>query len=160
MDYKTNIQEPLDFLQNLEKQQHNVRIQDNVRFIRLLKSGQCITQKEAAQAINLGTRQGQRIWKRYQTKGIDALIEVKPPTYFGKLSTFHMSRLRQFLLDDQAQTLEDIQAYLLGGLGVSYTIGGVFDLCKRLQIKNKTGRPVHIRQPPGAVEAYKKNLTS
>lgn len=69
-----------------------------------------------------------------------------------------MSRLRQFLLDDQAQTLEDIQAYLAGSLGVSYTIGGGFDLCKRLQVKNKTGRPVHIHQPPGAVQDYKKNL--
>lgn len=160
MNYEIEIQESLNFLKKLEKHQHNVRLQDNVRFIRLLKSGQCFTQKQAGVAINLGPRQGQRIWKLYQTKDIDALIEVKPPSYFGKLSTFQMSRLRQFHLDDQAQALEDIQAYLAGSLGVNYTIGGVFDLCKRLQIKNKTGRPVYIRQPPGAVEAYKKNLTN
>ena len=69
-----------------------------------------------------------------------------------------MSHLRRFLLDDQAQTLADIRTYLLDRLNVSYTIGGVFDLCKRLKIKAKTGRPVHAHQPPGAVEAYKKNL--
>lgn len=88
MNYEKEIQETLDFLQKLEKQQTNVRLQDNVRFIRLLKSGQCVTQREAAQAINLGNRQGQRIWARYQTKGIQGLTQPKPPTYFGKLSTF------------------------------------------------------------------------
>lgn len=67
-----------------------------------------------------------------------------------------MSRLGQFLLDDQAQTLADIQAYLAGSLGVEYTIGGLSDLCKRLNIKRKTGRPVNVRQPPGAIEFFKK----
>jgi len=38
-----------------------------------------------------------------------------------------ISHLRQFLLDDQAQTLADIQAYLLRNLGVDYTIGGISD---------------------------------
>ena len=66
--------------------------------------------------------------------------------------------MRRFLLDDQAQTLADIQTYLKDRLGVSYTIGGLSDLCKRLKIKLKTGRPVHVHQPPGAIEEYKKNL--
>lgn len=76
----------------------------------------------------------------------------------GKLSTFQITRLRQYLFDDQAQTPADIQAYSAGSLGVNYTIGGVVDLCKRLKIKTKTGRPVHAHQQPGAVEAYKKSL--
>ncbi|MCY7350672.1 MAG: winged helix-turn-helix domain-containing protein [Cytophagaceae bacterium] len=65
--------------------------------------------------------------------------------------------MRQFLHDDQAHSLADVQAYLAGSHGVSYTIGGVSAVCKRLKIKKKTGRPVHIRQTPNAVEDYKKN---
>jgi transposase len=61
-------------------------------------------------------------------------------------------------LDDQAQTLADIQAYLSNNLGVEYTISGISDLCNRLNIKLKTGRPVNVRQQPGAVQAFKKNL--
>ncbi|WP_461098324.1 helix-turn-helix domain-containing protein [Spirosoma luteolum] len=45
---------------------------------------------------------------------------------------------------------------MAGSLGVVYTIGGVHDLCKRLGIKKKTGRPVHSHQRPGAIEEYKK----
>ncbi|QMW01837.1 helix-turn-helix domain-containing protein [Spirosoma foliorum] len=156
MNYSTQIKEELGYLQILEKQQSKAKLRDAVRLVRLLKSGQCTTQLQAAESINLSLRQVQRIWKAYQTNGIEALIAQKPPTYRGKLSTFQITRLRQYLFDDQAQTLADIQAYLAASLGVSYTIGGVFDLCKRLNIKAKTGRPVHAHQRPGALEAYKK----
>ncbi|WP_460966062.1 helix-turn-helix domain-containing protein, partial [Spirosoma litoris] len=152
--------EDLDLLQTTEKQQKKAQFRDHVRFLRLLKSGQCSTQAEAAQQVNLSLRQAQRIWKTYQEKGLETLVQPRKATYFGKLSTIQISHLRQFLLDDQAQTLADIQAYLRGSLGVEYTIGGVFDLCKRLKIKSKTGRPVHIEQAPGAIETFKKSLVS
>ncbi|WP_374755847.1 helix-turn-helix domain-containing protein [Dyadobacter luteus] len=74
------------------------------------------------------------------------------------MSSVQISQLRAYLLSDQAPTLADIQAYLAGSLGVNYTIGGVSDLCKRLKIKLKTGRPVNVRQKPGSVEEFKKNL--
>lgn len=158
MDYSLKISEELTQLQTLEKQQTKAHLRDYVRFLRLLKSGHCTTQAQAAQQINLSLRQAQRLWQAYQKQGLAALLRPRKATYFGKLSTTQISHLRRFLLDDQAQTLADIQAYLAGRLGVEYTIGGVFDLCNRLKIKAKTGRPVHAHQAPGAVEAYKKNL--
>lgn len=157
MNYTTKIKEGPDLLQTTEKQQNKAQFRDHVRFLRLLKSGECSTQAAAAQQVNLSLRQAQRVWKTYQQKGIEGLLQPRKPTYLGKLSTTQISHLRRFLLDDQAQTLADIQAYLAGSLGVEYTIGGVFDLCKRLKIKSKTGRPVHIEQEPGAVEAFKKS---
>jgi transposase len=160
MNYTAKIKEDLDLLQTTEKQQNKAQFRDHIRFLRLLKSGECSTQTGAAQRVNLSLRQAQRVWKTYQEKGIKVLLQTRKPTYFGKLSTTQISHLRRFLLDDQAQTLADIQAYLAGSLGVEYTIGGVFDLCKRLKIKSKTGRPVHIEQAPGAVEAFKKSLPS
>ncbi len=45
-----------------------------------------------------------------------------------------MSYRRQFLLDDQAETLADIQSYLLDNLGVEYSISEISDLCNRLKI--------------------------
>lgn len=157
MDYAAKITQTIDELQQLEKQQTNVVNRDYVRFIRLLKEKQANSQKQAAQLINLGLRQGQRIWARYLTKGIEALIEGRSQAYIGKLSFTQISHLRQFLLDDQAHSLTDVQAYLAGSHGINYTIGGVSAVCKRLKIKKKTGRPVHIHQTPGAVEDYKKN---
>ena len=157
MDYAAKITQTLDELQQLEKQQTNVANRDYVRFIRLLKEKQANAQKQAAQLINLGLRQGQRIWAKYLSQGIDALIEVRTQAYIGKLSFTQISHLRQFLQDDQAHSLADVQAYLAGSHGVEYTISGVSAVCKRLKIKKKTGRPVHIHQTQGAVEDYKKN---
>lgn len=156
MDYAAKITQTIGELQQLEKQQTNVANRDHVRFIRLLKEEQANTQKQAAQLINLSLRQGQRIWAKYLSQGIDALLQVRTQAYVGKLSFTQISHLRQFLHDDQAHSLADVQAYLAGSHGVSYTIGGVSAVCKRLKIKKKTGRPVHIRQTPNAVEAYKK----
>lgn len=160
MDYAAKITQTIDELQQLEKQQTNVVNRDYVRFIRTLKEKQASSQKQAAQQINLGLRQGQRIWAKYLKEGIDALIEGRSQAYIGKLSFTQISHLRQFLLDDQAHSLTDVQAYLAGSHGVKYTIGGVSAVCKRLKIKKKTGRPVHINQTPNAVENYKKNSRS
>ncbi len=156
MNYVDKITQELALLQTAEKQQTKAQLRDYVRFLRLLKSGECTTQTQAANQVNLSLRQAQRLWKRYHQEGFEALIKDRQATYMGKLSTTQISRLRQFLLDDQAQTLADIQAYLAGRLGVNYTIGGVSDLCKRLKIKRKTGRPVNLRQQPGAIAFFKK----
>ena len=69
MDYAAKITQTLDELQQLEKQQTNVANRDHVRFIRLLKEKQANSQKQAAQLINLGLRQGQRIWAKYFSQG-------------------------------------------------------------------------------------------
>ena len=158
MNYTALITEDVALLQSTEKQQTDARFRDYVRFLRLLKEGEVPTQSLAAKQVNLSLRQAQRVWKQYREQGLQALITPYASTYIGKLSTTQMSHMRRFLLDDQAQTLADIQNYLQDRLNVSYTIGGLSDLCKRLNIKLKTGRPVHIHQPPGAVEEYKKNL--
>ena len=159
MNYDLKIQEDLLTLQTTEKKQTKAQYRDYVRFLGLLKSEEAKTQAQAARAINLTLRQAQRIWKNYQQNGLHKLLSPPQSTYIGKLTTTQISHLRRFLMDNQASTLTDIKNYLSGSLGVNYTIGGVFDLCKRLRIKRKTGRPVHAHQPAGAVEEYKKNLS-
>jgi transposase len=111
-----------------------------VRFIRLLKSGEVRTQSAAGKAIGLSERQAQRVWCLYQQEGLVGLLKKPAWGYWGKLSSVQISHLRQFLLDDQAQTLADIQAYLLRNLGVDYTIGGISDLCNRLKINGTAFR--------------------
>lgn len=156
MNYATKIPEELDFLLQAEKQRGSALDRDRIRFLRLLKSGQCATQAQAGVAIGLGERQAQRLWKTYQQAGLQGLMSQPARRGWGKLSSFQITQLRQFLLADQAQTQADIQAYLKANFQVSYTIGGISHLCKRLKIKHKTGRPVNVRQQPGAIEFFKK----
>lgn len=158
MDYTTKILEEPTYLLELEKKCSLAIVRDRVRFMRLLKTGESGRQAAAGKIIGLSERQAQRIWRIYHREGLEGLLKKPAWGYWGKLSSIQITHLRQFLLDAQAQTLADIQAYLMSNLGVEYTIGGVSDLCKRLKIKLKTGRPVNIRQEPGAVEAFKKTL--
>ena len=158
MKYADIIKESESDLLQLEKREKNAMRRDRIRFIRMLKTGQFRSQSAAGAAIGLGERQSQRLWSSYVKEGITGLLSTYSERWWGKLSSVQISQLRTFLLSDQAQTLADIQAYLAGNLGVNYTIGGVSDLCKRLKIKLKTGRPVNVRQKPGSVEEFKKNL--
>jgi transposase len=158
MNYAQLIAESADELAALEKKQTQVVNRDRIHFLKVLKTGQAITQAQAGQAIGIGHRQAQRLWQRYTAKGIKDLLVKAKRLRWGKLSSQQISLLRQFLLDDQAQTLAHIQAYLAGSLGVKYSISGVGSLCKRLKIKPKTGRPVNLRQAPGAVDEFKKNF--
>lgn len=158
MDYSKHITESEIDLQKLLKKQALVVNWDRIHFLILLKTGQTHTQTAAGEAIGVGRRQAQRLWQRYQAKGIDGLLLAAKRLRWGKLSSQQISHLRQFLLDDQAQTLAHIQAYLKGSLGVAYSFSSVGSLCKRLKIKPKTGSPVHVRQVPGAVEEFKKKV--
>ncbi|QDK79556.1 hypothetical protein EXU85_13465 [Spirosoma sp. KCTC 42546] len=160
MNYASKITQDLDDLLRLEKQQTNARLRDYVRFLRILKAGQLTTQLAVAKQLNLSLRQAQRLWQRYQQKGITGLLQSQYVPYWGKLSTTQISRLRAYLLTNQAQTLANIQTFLADSFGVDYTIGGVSELCKRLEVKPKQGRPVNARQQPGAVEAFKKSFNS
>jgi transposase len=156
MKYSTQINESVDFLLEAEKKWGSALDRDRARFLRLLKTGECKSQASAGAILGLCERHSQRLWQTYRHKGFEGLMQTPSRRGFGKLTSQQISHLRQFLRDDQAQTLEHIQAYLSGSLGVDYTIGGVSDLCKRLKIKRKRGRPINIRQKPGAVELFKK----
>jgi transposase len=160
MDYSAKITQSVEELQQLEKQQTKPLNRDYVRFIRLLKSKQATTQKQAAELVNLQLRQGQRIFKKYLDQGIEALIKPRQSPYMGKMSFTQIGQLQRFAQDDHAAQLADIQDYLSQNQGINYTISGISKLCKRLKIKKKTGRPVHIHQQPGAIEDFKKKCPS
>lgn len=158
MDYSALISETEIELNELEKKQSLCINRDRIRFLQLLKTQQVTGQAPAGEAIGIGQRQAQRLWATYRKKGLNGLIAPPNRKGWGKISCQQISHLRQFLSDDQAQTLAHIQAYLAGSLGIEYTISGVSNLCQRLKIKAKTGRPVNVRQKPGAVEEFKKNF--
>lgn len=160
MNYAEIITESVESLLEAEKRRGSALYRDRARFLRLLKTGECKSQACAGAAIGLCERHAQRLWQTYRQAGFDGLMQRPSRRGFGKLTSQQISHLRQFLHDDQAQTLEHIQTYLSGSLGVEYTIGGVSDLCKRLGIKRKRGRPVNVRQKPGAVDLFKKTLDS
>ena len=156
MDYPSLIIESLEELAILEKSQSRALLRDRLRFIRLLKSGQASSQRQAGQLIGLQERQSQRLWQLYRQQGLKGLMSYPYQGTFGKLSSDQLSRLRTYLKGDSVQTLADAQRYLQESCSVHYTISGISLLFKRLKIKLKTGRPTNVRQVEADLVAFKK----
>ena len=97
MNYAQLIIETEAELYQLEKRQSLAVERDRVRFLKLLKTGHATNQTTAGQAIGLGQRQAQRLWQLYRKTGLPALMMPPSRRGWGKLSSYRMSCLRQFL---------------------------------------------------------------
>ena len=116
MNYAKLVTESEDELTALENKQALVLNRDRLRFLKVLKTEQVTTQNVAGEAIGIGQRQAQRLWKRYRTKGLADLLMPAKRLRWGKLSSHQISHLRQFLCDDQAQTLEPVAGRTASGV--------------------------------------------
>ena len=158
MKYEELIKESVTELEVVENKQRLVRNEKRVQFLKFLKSGAAQTQVEAGNKVGWKVRQSQKIWQIYRQKGLVGVLAKTDNRGFGKLSAIEISRLNIYLKEFGTKSLAEIQEYLKDTLGVSYTIGGISDLCIRLKIKLKTARPRNYRQNEAEVVAYKKTL--
>lgn len=160
MDYTTVNAEELFFLQQQERHASQAPIRDRIRYLRLVKSGPCKSQRAAGAAIGLGERQSQRLWQIYRRQGYTAFVKSGYEHNFGKLACWQISQLQNYLRQDQVSQLADAQPYLEQAFGGHYSISGLCKLFQRLQVKLKTGRPVNLRHDAGKAQAFKKTLVS
>ena len=141
MKYEAFISESFEQLQTLEKKQLLVRNEKRIQFLKFLKKGEAKTQKEAGAKVGWKVRQSQKIWQMYREGGLEAVLNKTEKRGFGKLTAVEISGLNRYLAEFGGRTLAEIQRYLQAAFGISYTIGGLSDLCIRLRIKLKTARP-------------------
>jgi len=159
MNYQVEIAESSDYLRNLERSTKDLKARDRVRFIRVLKIGQAMTQAEAGALIGVQVRQAQRWWKQYREEGLNKLCQSN---YLGgqtKLSRVAQEQLRLRLCGDDIGTLEQARVFVKQEFGVDYTVGGVSSLFQRIKVKLKTGRPTNVKQDKEQMEEFaKKNI--
>ena len=148
-------QSPEELLKQERRQSHSIN-RDRLRFIRLLKEGQCMTQKEAGQHLGLQIAQSQVIWRLYREKGIAGLLDRTPKRSWGKLDSKQISRLRKRLSGHDIYTQAQIIDWVKTEMGIVYTQSGMSRLLKRLHIKLKTGRPVNVRKDEEGEKRFKK----
>ncbi len=132
-------------------------MKDSVRFIGYLKEGIAKSQIQAGSLIGLQSRQSHTLWKLYQQKGLEGLLQARKATHIGKLSSVEVSRLLQRLDQDDRMSQKQVKAYLAAEMGKVYTQPAIHYLFKRLKVKLKTGRPVNVRKDKAGEEAFKKN---
>jgi transposase len=157
LSYREVIKESMEQLQEAEKSAKQSYVKDRVRFIRYLKEGTAKSQSQAGSLIGLKSRQSQNLWKLYQQKGMEGLLQARKATHVGKLSSVEVSRLLQRLDQDDMMSQKQVKAYLQAAMGKAYTQAAIHYMFKRLKVKLKTGRPVNVRKDKAGEEAFKKN---
>ena len=157
LDYRQAIKESEPQLLSVERRQSYALLRDRMRFLRLLKSGECPSQAKAGKQIGLGLRGSEKLWKKYRTEGLQGLLTYPYQGPQGKLSPKQQQQLLAQLKRDETQTLQQACGYVEQKFGVRYTAAGMHYVFERLKVKKKAGRPVHYHKDRKGEQQFKKN---
>lgn len=156
MNYIEIIDESVEQLQMAAKKQKKALYEKRFRFLILLKSGKAQTQKDAGEMVGWKLRYSQNIWQIYQEQGLVGLGEKEQAGAFGNLSSQEIAHLLRYMNEFGFDSLEEAGKHIEQSFGVSYTIGGVSWLFKRLKVKLKTTRPSNTDKDQERADTYKK----
>jgi transposase len=160
INYSEKIQESAQELYTLERKSSAGIVRDRLRFLRLLKEGTAATPPAAGAFVSYKKAWSYQLWKRYEAKGLSALSRYPFKGTSPRLDKEQQQQFVAALAKDNISSLSDAAALLKEQTGISYTIGGMCYVMKRLGIKKKTGRPCHIQKDQVATEAFKKKHRS
>jgi len=158
IDYPSAIHETVKTLLQKEKQQSKAFVRDRIRFLRLLKSGECTSQIQAGGLIGLHPRSSQRLWQQYRQGGLKVLLTYPYQGTSCRLSQEQRGQLNAHLAQDHTQFLHEAQHYIQEQFGVRYSMGGLHKLFGRMKVKKKTGRPSNFRKDEKGAEDFKKSF--
>ena len=105
LDYRKAIPESEEQLFELERHQSYALLRDRMRFLRLLKSGECCSQAKAGKSIGLKLRASEKLWKKYRVEGLDGLLTYPYQGTKGRLTEEQEQQLQQELYNDKTQSL-------------------------------------------------------
>lgn len=159
LDYRKAIKESKAQLFALERRQSKALLRDRMRFLRLLKSGQCTSQAQAGKAIALGLRSAEKLWSKYSHEGLPGLLSYPYQGRKAKLSEAQKQDLLEELQGDHYQSLVQVCQYVEAQTGVHYTVPGIYYVMQRLKVKKKTGRPQYYDKDTKGENRFKKNLS-
>lgn len=148
------IQEAVEDLKTLMRQQTQVGDKERIQLLYLLKSGQAETVTQAANLLGRGRATLQRWLAKYQDRGISGLLEHKP--HLGQecqIPSAAQAELIQRLSSPQGfASYRDIQTWLLEEHGHGMSYQGVHNHVRyRLGAKLKRPRPQSSKQDPQQV---------
>ena len=156
LDYGKAIREKEEELRLMERRQSKAIVRDRMRFLRLLKSGECFSQASAGRQIGLKRRASEKLWRKYQTQGIGGLLRYPYQGTKGKLNEAGLQHLDEVLGNNTIQSRQQACEYVAEQWGVHYTAAGMGYVFQRLGVKKKTARPVHVSKDHRGEEVFKK----
>jgi len=157
--YSRVIEEDPKELKNLEKYHRYTHLFQRVRMLRLLKSEECRSLGEAAEALGYSWRQCQRWFASYNKGGLEELLKSRVSER-GRQELVTLEAfedLEEAMKRGEIATIGQADEFLRHRHGVEYAHpDGVGQLLRRRKVKLKTGRPRHEKADPKEQEAFKK----
>jgi transposase len=159
LDFPLLIVETVDELRKREKLEQDARLRLRVQLLRLLKSQEVVSIKEASRVCGITSKHGYDLWKKYQNEGLSRYVRLNWKPRRSKLSAEQQSKLLERAgTDNGFGSQAEARRFLEDEFVVSYTQGGVSLLFSRLKIKAKVPRPRNKKAVVEEQTAYKKTL--
>lgn len=157
INYGAEIKESVEELRAVEREQSKAKLLRRVQMLRMLKSGEFIESKKAAEFLGYSAKQGYQLWKKYRAEGLSGYLQLHYRANHKKLAVGQ----EEFLAaraEAGFSSQKEVKELIRAEFGVSYTQQGISDLLHRLKIKKKVPRPFNIKADAAAQAAYKKSL--
>lgn len=159
LDFPLLIIETADDLREREKRETNARLRLRVQILRLLKSQETASIKEACRICGITPKHGYDLWHKYRDKGLSEYLRLNWKPRRAKLSDEQQSKLLERVATFNGfGSQAEARRFLQDEFDVSYTQGGVSLLFSRLKIKAKEPRPLNKKASAEEQAAYKKSL--
>lgn len=132
-------------------------IQPRVHALWLPREGYTLGETTRLVGVHYVTLQTWVAW--YRHGGLAEVRRHKNGGRQGRASYLGPAQLAQLRAQAHAghfRTAQDVQAWVRTTLGVSYSLGGIYNLLARLRWKPKVPRPQSITTSPPVQEAWKK----
>ncbi|MBE7172688.1 MAG: winged helix-turn-helix domain-containing protein [Williamsia sp.] len=135
LDYFEAIKESEKKLLKLERKQTKALLRDRMRFLRLLKSGQCVTQAQAAKIIGISLGGAEKLWRMYRINGLPALLDYPFKGKREKIDVYTKLMLLDELSKGKQLNTKQVAEYIKEMSGINYSKSGIHYLLKRLNMK-------------------------
>lgn len=159
LDFPNLIAETSEYLRDRERKEKDARLRLRIQLLRLLKSRETASIKEACRICGITPKHGYDLWKRYRDKGLSEYLKLNWKPRSSKLTAEQQSRLlERASFNNGFGSQAEVLNYLKQEFAVSYTQGGVSLLFQRLKIKAKEPRPLNKKASAEEQTEYKKTL--
>jgi len=160
LDFPNLIVETVGELRKQEKTEKEARVRLRVQLLRLLKSQETGSIKDACRVCGITSKHGYDLWKKYRDKGLSDYLRLEWKPRRAKLSDQQQRKLvERSATENGFGSQAEARRFVQDEFGVGYTQGGVSLLFSRLKIKAKVPRPRNKKAVAEEQSEYKKTLS-
>lgn len=144
-------------LKRLYLSEKDAVIKPRLHLLWLVRSGKQV--KEATEVVGCHARTAQQWLAWYRDGGVDMVRVKKGGNYKGAASRLSPEQTQALISQANKDGFESglaVRDYIEQTFGVTYTVGSIYSLLKRLKVKKKVPRPMNVKADEAVQDAYKK----